>query len=547
MSVFSRPGTVFPGIIDRTEGCSTALSFDLPGFMGEGISWDDISTLRSLDPHSDARAIVRLVQCAQCSLPLRNPMILPCGNSLCRLCLPELHKRENISYPSTPSRREGFTCPFQGCGQDHSLGDCGQDVTLAKIMERISIEMARYRPITCDTPTLLDERLHWKNVVDSSKEKDLPRSRILHGGRLVATYTMAELGELKYDSEVSYQPISSSGDNYQHLDVAMLEHLKEVTRNEMDCQVCYGLILDPLTTTCGHTFCRKCVARFLDHSNLCPICRRTLTMPPGAQSKPSNKRMSNLLLRLCPDHVSARAEAAAQEEIATEGKPNVPLFPCTLAYPSMPTFLYIFEPRYRLMVRRLIESGERKFGMMMFNRRGESQGELGTTEFMQYGTLLEIVNLQLLPDGRSLVETIGVSRFRIKSWGMRDGYHVGNLERIDDISLAEEEQIESVEVGVSSSANDLIAQINRTPTRELLQIGLGFISRMRTASAPWLHQNVIASHGTPPEDPALFPYWFASILPIADDEKYKLLSTRSVRDRLKITAWWVRRIEAQRL
>lgn len=546
MSVFSRPGPAFPGAIDSAAEPSAGLALDSVGFMGDSNARPDFSFPRALDPHLDARAIVRLIQCSQCSLPLRSPMTLPCGNSLCRPCLPELHRRENISYPSTPNRQEGFTCPFQDCGREHSLGDCSQDVTLVKIMERIGMEIAKYRPITSDTPMLLDERLRWKNIVDSSKEQDLPRSKILHGGRLVATYTMAELGELRYDSEVSYQTISRTGDTYPHLDIAILDHLKEATRSEMDCHVCYALILDPLTTPCGHTFCRKCVARVLDHSNLCPVCRRVLLMPPGVQSEPSNKRLSNLLLKLYPDHVAARAEATTQEELGMEGEQNVPLFVVTLAYPSMPTFLHVFEPRYRLMIRRAIESGDRKFGMMMYNRRGDPQGELGPTHFTQYGTLLHIINVQLMADGRSLIETVGLSRFKVNSWSMFDGYFVGNIERVDDISLAEEEHIEAMEVSSDQPANDLIAQLNTLSTRELLQIGVGFIARMRAASAPWLRETVIAIYGPPPEDPALFPYWFASVIPISDEEKYQLLPSKSVRERLKITAQWVRRIEAQR-
>lgn len=546
MSVFSRQGSAFSGALDSAAEPSAGLVLDSVSRMGDSVTRPDFSFPRALDPHRDARAIVRLVQCSQCSLPLRTPMTLPCGNSLCRPCLPELHRRQNISYPSTPSRQEGFTCPFQDCGQEHSLGDCSQDVTLVKIMERIAMVIAKYRPITSDTPMLLDERLRWKNIVDSSKERDLARSRILHGGGLVATYTMAELGELRYDSEVSYQTISRTGDTYTHLDIAMLDHLKEATRSEMDCHVCYALVLDPLTTPCGHTFCRKCVARVLDHSNLCPICRRVLLMGPGVQSEPSNKRLSNLLLKLCPDHVAARAEAAAQEESGMEGEQNVPMFVVTLAYPSMPTFLHIFEPRYRLMIRRAIESGDRKFGMMMYNRRGNAQGELGSTHFMQYGTLLHIINVQLMADGRSLIETVGLSRFKVNSWSMFDGYFVGNIERVDDISLAEEEHIEALEVSSDPIANDLIAQLNTLPTRELLQIGVDFIARMRAASAPWLRETVIAIYGAPPEDPALFPYWFASVVPISDEEKYQLLPSKSVRERLKITAQWVRRIEAQR-
>lgn len=447
----------------------------------------------------------------------------------------------------TANRQEGFTCPFKECGRDHSLGDCSQDVTLAKVMDRVSIEVAHSRPLTSHTPTLLDERPRWRNVVDSSKEPKHPASRILNGGRLVATYTMAEIGELKYDSEVAYQTMSPTGDSYQDLDFTMLAHLKEATKAELDCQVCYALMLDPLTTTCGHTFCRKCVARVLDHSTMCPICRRDLPMPPGVRNVPGNKRLSELLTGLCPDLVAARVEAAAQEEVLMLGEENVPLFICTLAYPSMPTFLHIFEPRYRLMIRRAIENGDGKFGMLMYNRRAAPQGNLGSVQFLQFGTLVHINSIEIMPDGRSLIETRGLSRFRVKDWDMLDGYIVGNIERLDDISLAEEEQVEATETTDPVPAqHDLISQIDHMSTQELLKIGTDFITRMRAASAPWLHEGVLASYGPPPDDPALFPYWFASIIPIGEEEKYRLIPTTSVRERLKVTARWVRRIEAQR-
>ena len=447
----------------------------------------------------------------------------------------------------TANRQQGFTCPFKECGKDHSLSDCSQDVTLAKVVDRVSIEVARARPLTSHTPTLLDERPRWRNVVDSSEEPRYPASRILNGGRLVATYTMAEIGELKYDSEVAYQTMSPSGDNYENLDTTMLAHLKEAAKTELDCQVCYALMLDPLTTTCGHTFCRKCVARVLDHSTMCPICRRDLPMPPGVRNVPGNKTLSKLLTSLCPDLVAARAEAAAQEEVPMLGERNVPLFVCTLAYPSMPAFLHIFEPRYRLMIRRAMDNGNGKFGMLMYNRGALPQGNLGSVQFLQYGTLVQINGIEYMPDGRSLIETRGISRFRVKDWGMLDGYVVGDIERLDDISLAEEEQVEATETtGPAPLPHDLISQIDHMSTQELLKIGTDFVARMRAASAPWLHEGVLASYGPPPDDPALFPYWFASILPIGEEEKYKLILTTSVRERLKMTARWVRRIEAQR-
>jgi len=548
MSFFDIQGTSPPSSPRSQRSFSNSLDSGAVALMGDSASQSQqhVSPSTCVDAHRDARAVIRLVQCSQCSLPLRLPITLPCGNSLCRSCVPELHTRENISHPMTDNRQEEFRCPFDDCGIDHSLGDCSQDVTLTKLMDRISIEVVRSRRLNVETPTQLEERPSRKTSADCSRNPNGGHSRILNGGRLLATYTMAELGELDYDSEVSYQTMSPTGDDYQQLDTAMLDHLKESSKNELDCQVCYGLLLDPLTTPCGHTFCRKCVARVLDHSRLCPVCRRQLFVRPGAQHEASNRKLLHLLAQLCPDQIIQRAEVAAQEELAMQGDQNVPLFPCTLGYPGMPTFLHIFEPRYRLMIRRAVENGNRKFGMMMYNRRGLPQGELGITPFMLYGTLLHIISVEMLSDGRSLIETRGVTRFRVKEWAVVDGYIVGNIERLRDLLFVEEEQLEASETSVPPSpTNDLIAQLDRTSTSDLLKIGTDFVSRMRAASAPWLHERVIASYGPSPSDPALFPYWFASILPIADDEKYKLLPTNSVRERLKLTARWVRRIEAQ--
>ncbi|KAI4249282.1 MAG: hypothetical protein L6R40_000740 [Gallowayella cf. fulva] len=447
----------------------------------------------------------------------------------------------------TTERQEGFQCPFAGCEKDHPLDDCSQDVTLTKVMERISIEVARYRPLTTDIPLRLEEILDPADSADGLEHMEPPRSRTLNGGRLLATYTMAELGELRYNADIDYHAVSPDNNTFEELDVAMLATLKEETKNELDCQVCYALMLDPLTTNCGHSFCRKCIARILDHSNLCPICRRTLLMRPGAINEPSNKRLSDLLNNLCPDLVAARIEAAAQEEHAMAGDNNVCLFPCTLAYPAMPTFLHIFEPRYRLMIRRAVDSGEGRFGMVMYNPRRVVEGELGPVHFRQYGTLLQIRHWELLPDGRSLIETVGLSRFLVRSYSLVDGYIVGRIERVDDIPLAEEEQIEASETSnPSAPADNLNVQLDQLSTVQLHRVATDFVSRMRTASAPWLHARVTAAYGPPPDDPAIFPYWFASILPIKDEDKYKLLSTKSVRERVKMTARWVRKIEAQR-
>jgi len=418
------------------------------------------------------------------------------------------------------------------------------DVTLTKVMGSIAEVVAKHTSRAAGTPMVLDDRLDEGVSLPSTAEKATLHK--VNAGRLIATYDLAVQGQLSYSEDLDYPMEDDTNEAEREMDAVVLSDLLESTYREVDCQVCYHLMLDPVTTFCGHTLCRVCLTRALDHSPHCPVCRRDLVLPPSLLAQPSNKALVNLLEKLCPDAVASRAETVALEEQGAEGDMSTPLFVCTLGFPNQPTFLRIFEPRYRLMLRRSIESN-REFGMLMYNRYFEPQGDLGAVHFYHYGTMLHIVHSQVLADGSSLVETRGLYRFRVKAHGMVDGYSVGSVERIDDVPLAEEERIESGETSQPpAEEGDVAGAIERTSTQDLLALGRDFIARMQARSANWLQQRVLDIHGQMPDDPALFPYWFASVLPISDEEKYKLLATSTVRERLKITASWIRRIESQR-
>ncbi|KAG8805722.1 hypothetical protein FRC17_005368, partial [Serendipita sp. 399] len=113
---------------------------------------------------------------------------------------------------------------------------------------------------------------------------------------------------------------------------------------------------------------------------------------------------------------------------------DTPIFVCQLSFPGLPTLLHIFEPRYRLMLRRALQQPVPQFGMIMY--------PANETQTVSYGTMLRVRSVKILSDGRSVIDTWGTHRFRILERGERDGYVVGKVETIYDLSAEMEREIE---------------------------------------------------------------------------------------------------------
>jgi len=88
----------------------------------------------------------------------------------------------------------------------------------------------------------------------------------------------------------------------------------------------------------------------------------------------------------------------------------LPLFPLgSVLFPGALMPLHIFEPRYRLLVRRSLE-GHHPFGVVLI-RSGEEVGGPATPHGI--GTEARIVAASRLPDGRSYIVARGERRFAV--------------------------------------------------------------------------------------------------------------------------------------
>ncbi|THV08547.1 LON-domain-containing protein [Dendrothele bispora CBS 962.96] len=358
---------------------------------------------------------------------------------------------------------------------------------------------------------------------------------------------------------------------------------------ECTCEICYTIFFEPMTTPCQHTFCSRCLHRSLDHSTLCPLCREQLPSFAHFQNHPTSELMLRILLDAFPEIYQEREQAIHAEE--RDARLSTPIFVCHLSFPGMPILLHFFEPRYRLMLRRCLASPRPAFGMIMSSSSSASSSSSSTLNSqgqVEYGTMLEIRSVQMLPDGRSMVETWGTHRFRILERGIMDGYVVARVERIDDYPDDPEDELEGriEEVSQTSSSSSLsrISRSSPSPphppsspssprsrsqfqpsnttqisvptsspqrplplsTAALIAHCNSFLAQLHTNTTPWVVQRLSYTHGPPPpspDDPSFdagnFSFYVGTVLPIDEWEKAKLLPVRSVRMRLKMCVWWI--------
>ncbi|KAG0198119.1 hypothetical protein BGX28_008405 [Mortierella sp. GBA30] len=357
----------------------------------------------------------RPLQCPTCKELLLRPLTLPCGFTVCQTCLPP---KETIDFANM------IRCPFKACSRSnvHSADELSIDVTLTNLTTAI-------RTAAQDSRSLA-------NILSEDIEHLKPHKQpdMLYYGSAALDASWDATLEGLFDP---YDAVAPTEKARTHVDPSLLaiyhnipaivDTIRPRIQQEIECQVCFLVFDQPLTTICGHTFCRSCLITSLDHKPNCPLCRRKLPLYIYYHNQRPNKSLVRFL-----QYLSSRPEpnnnkdSPAADEVLPEDRETEP----TLA------------PRYRKLLRNVLKTESKIFGMVLPPRRRKDLYDVDRTPWepsMEYGTLLKVLSCELLPDGRALVETVGLSRFQVLTYSMMDGYYTATaIELVHDIPEEQE-------------------------------------------------------------------------------------------------------------
>ncbi|KAG1461468.1 hypothetical protein G6F56_005724 [Rhizopus delemar] len=183
---------------------------------------------------------------------------------------------------------------------------------------------------------------------------------------------------------------------------------QKVEKSLFDCSICYSPLIDPITTSCGHTFCKLCLNHLMQQSKHCPICRYQL----------SYLGKVNTLLALWYSFLFE------PEKPATTNLPIIQLTTSSLLFPSQTSVIHL-SGSTRLQA--LFNSSHR-YAICLFSKDS-------TNSFYEYGTMIKLTHVDISSDiSHIVIQALGLFRVKINQLSFDEPNHCyhGDISRLDD-------------------------------------------------------------------------------------------------------------------
>ncbi|WP_157487938.1 LON peptidase substrate-binding domain-containing protein [Leifsonia sp. Root60] len=174
------------------------------------------------------------------------------------------------------------------------------------------------------------------------------------------------------------------------------------------------------------------------------------------------------------------------------------MFPLgSVLFPHMPLLLRVFEPRYLVMLSRLLETGQAEFGVVLIERGQEVGG--GEHRF-SVGTVASVTEVGTA-DGTLALVAQGGSRIEVLDWLPEDPHPVAEVRVLPDLVWSEDDR-------------DALVTAERVVRRSLARAS-------EFVESTWSADVVLS------DDPARASWQLAGIAPLGELDQVALLRSTS--------------------
>lgn len=185
--------------------------------------------------------------------------------------------------------------------------------------------------------------------------------------------------------------------------------------NATECPICLDHLTDPLSLGCGHALCRLCLLQsthLAPDGRACPLCRQLVGIRDPA-THPVDGKLEALVRASVGEVVYDKRALAHKERIETFLTDLNTILPIFSMYPGTsvgaPVALHFFEPRFKILVRRVWE-GNRLF---IFTAQAPRAGVRGV--------VVRIDIARFLPDGRANIMGVGIEAVQLGECWVEEG------------------------------------------------------------------------------------------------------------------------------
>jgi Lon protease-like protein len=241
---------------------------------------------------------------------------------------------------------------------------------------------------------------------------------------------------------------------------------------------------------------------------------------------------------------------------------QIPLFPLhTVLSPGIALPLHIFEERYRVMVRRCLDTST-PFGIVLIRQGSEVAPRDGTAQELSIsgvGTFAEIREASKYVDGRWDLLTVGTGRFVVRQViADLEPYLVGEVEELDD-RVGDEDEAEALVERVTRRFVDYLRLLQPRDGEEVEPIDVqvevevsdtddeaaadgdvdegddeaGVVAIDEAEVAPGGGPDELAAALRIPDDPSQLSFLLAGIVQVEPETRQQLLEAPSAEARLR--------------